>query len=121
MLKIEDSDFGEVTVDGETYQHDIVIFPDRTIKRKKWITKEKHGTSHKFTREEMQEYFDTIGDKTIDKVVVGSGQYGKLSLLSETERYLEEKDVDHELKKTGDLTGERIEEEKILVILHVTC
>ncbi len=120
MLKIDDTDFGEVTVNGQTFDHDIVIFPNEIIERKKWITKDKHGTSHKFTRDEMVEYLDQA-DRSIDEVIVGKGQYGKLGLLPETKTYLEEKDIDFEEKKTKYLVGENIDEGSTLVILHVTC
>ncbi|MFW6064487.1 MAG: MTH938/NDUFAF3 family protein [Candidatus Natronoplasma sp.] len=121
MLNIEDTEFGKVTVNGQTYDHDIVVLSNNIIKRKKWITKEKHGTSHKFTRDEMGEYMETVTSQKIDRVVIGTGQYGKLSLLPETEEYLEEKDIEYELKKTSDLVDEEIDEERSLVIIHVTC
>lgn len=121
MLKVEETSFGEVTVNGQTYGHDIVIFPDRIIERKKWITKDEHGTSHKFTREEMREYIETIGVRSVDKVLVGTGQYGKLSLLPEAREYLEEKSVDYQEKKTTELVGEQIDEERTMLIIHVTC
>lgn len=121
MLKIEDTDFEEITVNGQTYDHDIVIFPEKIIQRKKWITKDEHGTSHKFTRGEMKEYIEREGSEDIDEVIVGTGQYGKLDLLPETKRYLEEKDIEYELDETSDLVGERIDEQKTIVILHVTC
>ncbi len=121
MLKIEASSFGEVTLNGQKYDHDVVILPDKMIKRKKWITKNQHGTSHKFTREEMEEYVEMESDKLIDEVIIGTGQYGKLDLLPETRKYLEEKGIKYELKKTGDLVGKQIYEEKTMVIIHVTC
>ncbi len=121
MLKIENTEFGEVTVNGQNYDHDIVVFPDQIIERKKWITKDKHGTSHKFTRDEMREYVEKVAIQKIDKVVIGTGQYGKLSLLPETEEYLEEKSIEYELKETSDLVGEKIDEERNLIIIHVTC
>ncbi|MBS3781999.1 MAG: hypothetical protein KGY66_06490 [Candidatus Thermoplasmatota archaeon] len=121
MLKIENTDFGEITVNGQTYDHDIVVFQNKIIERKKWITKEKHGTSHKFTRDEMEEYIKNEAAQKIDKVVVGTGQYEKLNLLPETKKYLEKKDIESELKKTSDLVGEQIGEERAMLIIHVTC
>jgi len=121
MLKIENTEFGEVTVNGQSYDHDIVVFSDQIIERKKWITKDKHGTSHKFTRDEMKEYIESAHGQKMDKVVIGTGQYGKLGLLPEAEEYLEEKSIEYEMKKTSDLVGEEIDEEKNLVIIHVTC
>ncbi len=120
MLKIENSEFGQVTVDGKRYEHDIVIFPDKIIRRKKCITKDKHGTSHKFTRDEMEEYLDQA-DRSIKEVIVGTGQYDKLGLLPETKDHLEEKDIYFEEKRTEDLVGEDLGEGSKLVIIHVTC
>jgi len=48
--------FGSIWVEDQKYDHDIVIYPDGVEKRKKYITKNKHETSHKFTREEMEQY-----------------------------------------------------------------
>lgn len=121
MLKIEDTDFGEITVNGETYDHDIVVFPNKIIERKKWITKDKHGTSHKFTRDEIKEYIDEVGDEAIDEVIVGTGQYGKLSLLPETREYLEQRNISYKEEKTPDLVGRHIDRSKTMVIIHVTC
>ncbi len=117
---IDDTSFGEVTIEGKTYDHDIVIFPNKIIRRKKWITKEKHGTSHMFTKNEMEKYLDQT-DRSIKKVIVGTGQYGKLGLLPETKSYLQEKDIDFDEKKTEDLVGKNIDQDSTLLILHVTC
>lgn len=121
MLKINDTEFGEITINGKNYDHDIVIFPNKIIRRKKRISKNKHGTSHKFTREEIKEYLDQVDARSIKEVIVGTGQYGKLGLLPETKNYLEEKDIDFEEKKTEYLVGENIDEGSKLVIIHVTC
>lgn len=53
-MKIEAPGFGSIRIDGEEHNHDVVIFPEKVAERKKRITKEKHGTSHKFTREEWR-------------------------------------------------------------------
>lgn len=121
MLKIENTEFGEVTLNGEKYDSDIVAFSNKVIERKKWITKEKHGTSHKFTRDEMEEYIEEVDDEAVDKVVVGTGQYGKLGLLPETREYLEQKDISYKEKNTPDLVGRDIDESETIVIIHVTC
>ncbi|MEF8832247.1 MAG: MTH938/NDUFAF3 family protein [Candidatus Thermoplasmatota archaeon] len=123
MLKIEETDFGEITLNGETYDHDIVIFPNEIIERKKWITKEKHGTSHKFTRDEMEEYLNEVDKSNIDRVVIGTGQYGKLGLLSESKEHLDQHDIEYSERKTSDLVGQ-IEDHfrnRTVFIIHVTC
>ncbi len=46
-MKIEETRFGNITIDGKTYDHDVVIrlFGD-VIKRKKKLSKKYYGTSH---------------------------------------------------------------------------
>ncbi len=120
---IESTSFGQVIVNGDTYDHDIVIFPDEIIKRKKWITKDQHGTSHKFTKEEMKEYLNDVDKSNIDRVVIGTGQYGELALLPETKEYLKEHDVEFTERKTSDLVGQTNDypRERTVFIIHVTC
>lgn len=124
-MKIEDTSFGEIIVDGEKYDHDIVITPNQIERRKKWITKNKHGTSHKFTREEMEEYLENLEVEDIEIAVIGTGQYGKLGLLKETEELLEEKEIEAIERKTPEAIeffndNEKPRERK-LGIFHVTC
>ncbi|MFW5907988.1 MAG: MTH938/NDUFAF3 family protein [Candidatus Natronoplasma sp.] len=119
---IEDTSFGEVTIDGKTYDYDVVVFPDSIIRRKKSITKEKHGTSHKFTRAEMKVYLEEVDPSNINSIVVGTGQYDKLKLLPEARQLLEEKDLEYIERKTPDLVGMQDHpRENNIFIIHVTC
>lgn len=120
---IDDTSFSKIIVEGKSYDHDIVIFPDKIIRRKKEITKEKHGTSHKFTREEMEEYLNEIDPRDIEQIVIGMGQYGKLGLLPETKEYLEKHDIEYTKQKTPDLVGEGEDypRDRTVFIIHVTC
>lgn len=125
LMSIEDTNFGSITIDGKKYTHDIVIYPDHVEKRKKWITKQKHGTSHKFTQEEMSEYINNVDSEEIKVVVVGTGQYGKLKLLNETREYLKEKEIEVIELKTPEAIKyfeKRAETRKQKIgIFHVTC
>lgn len=124
-MDIEAPSFGSIMIDGEEHDHDVVIFPERTAERKKWITKEKHGTSHKFTREEMEEYLEKVDTDRIEKTIVGTGQYGKLGLLDEAKELLEERGIEIVEAKTPEAArlfseGEKPRGQK-LGIFHVTC
>lgn len=92
-MKIESKKFGSIRVDDGKYDHDIVIYPDRIERRKKRISKDKHGTSHMFTKEEMEEYLSEIDAKKLEVVVIGTGQYGKVELLEDTKQLLKEKEI----------------------------
>ena len=46
---IQKTKFGSITVGGEVYEHDIVIrLSGKVKKRKKKLSKQKYGTSHRF-------------------------------------------------------------------------
>lgn len=124
-MKIESSEFGEIIIDGRTYTHDVVIFPKTIKKRKKWITKQKHGTSHKFTREEMEEYLHQVDTDQLEMIVVGTGHYGKLGLLEETKELLKEKEIQFVEYKTPKAIKYYLRSDqqrsKTLGIFHVTC
>lgn len=124
-LNIESPDFGSIKIDGVEYDHDVVVFPTRIEKRKKWITKNKHGTSHKFTREEMKEYLREIDTDRMKVVVVGTGHYGKLHLLKETEELLKEKDIKAIRARTPEAARIFIQRDEPLNqkfgIFHITC
>ncbi len=124
-MYIEDTSFGEIIVDGEKYDHDIVISPSQIERRKKWITKNKHVTSHTLTREEMEEYLKNIEVDRVEIAIIGTGQYGKLGLLEDTRELLEEKEIEPVERKTPE-AAKRFNEsekprEKKLGIFHVTC
>jgi hypothetical protein len=46
-MKIDSTIFGAITIDGKTYEHDVVIRLSRdVVKRKKKLSKKLYGTSH---------------------------------------------------------------------------
>jgi hypothetical protein len=46
-MEIERTTFGTITIDGKTYEHDVVIrLSGEVVKRKKKLSKKYYGTSH---------------------------------------------------------------------------
>lgn len=75
--------FGRITVDRKIYERDIVVYPSGRVEtRKKWLSKDKHGTSHRFDPEELREYLT----EDFDVLIIGTGMYGMLSLLPESRK-----------------------------------
>ncbi|NJE05027.1 hypothetical protein E3E36_02455 [Thermococcus sp. M36] len=118
-MKIEFPGFGRIVVDGKTYGHDVVIYPSGKIeKRKKWLSKNKHGTSHRLDPDELREYLS----EDFDVLIVGTGAYGMLSLLPESRELVVEKEVielptEGAAEKFNELWGKK----KVLALFHVTC
>lgn len=118
-MRLEYPSFGTILVDGKVYDHDIVIYPSGKIEeRKKWLSKNKHGTSHRLDPDELREYL-TEG---FDILIVGTGYYGYLSLLPESRELVRDKEV-HEIPtaRAVELFNELHGKRKVLAVFHVTC
>ncbi|AEC51010.1 hypothetical protein PNA2_0092 [Pyrococcus sp. NA2] len=118
-MKVEEVKFGLVKIDGKEFTHDIVIYPSGRIKRrKKEISKRKHGTSHKLDPEELKEYLS----EDFDVLLVGTGIYGMLSLLPESRELVKEKEIiERPTKEALKLLENLRKEKRVLAIIHVTC
>src|SRR6202011_2770224 len=96
-MKIESTTFGAITIDGTTYQHDVVVrLSGEVVKRKKRLSKKLYGTSHVLSKDEAKFLFE----KGCDRVVIGSGQMGNVHLSPEAEAYFERKGCEVLLKST---------------------
>jgi hypothetical protein len=80
-MKIDSTTFGTITIDGKTYEHDVVVrLSGEVVKRKKKLSKKLYGTSHVLSEDEARFLFE----KGCDQVVIGSGQ-GNVHLSPEAE------------------------------------
>ena len=58
--------FGSIIVDGETFDHDIVIsLSGRVKKRKKKLSKQQYGTSHTVSLAEAEHIYDDGAEQVI--------------------------------------------------------
>jgi hypothetical protein len=52
-IEIERTTFGTITIDGKTYEHDVIIrLSGDVVKRKKKLSKKYYGTSHVVSKDE---------------------------------------------------------------------
>lgn len=116
---INHTDFGSITVDQVGYDHDILITLAGEIKkRKKKLSKKFFGTSHILSREEAR----YIYEKGADKIIIGSGQGGQLTLSDEAAEYFAKKKCRVKLIPTPQaikLWNES--KEKNIGLFHITC
>ncbi|WP_457751832.1 Mth938-like domain-containing protein [Thermococcus sp.] len=118
-MNIEYPAFGRIVVDGKTYEHDIVIYPSGKVeKRKKWLSKGKHGTSHKLDPVELKEYLT----EEFEVLIVGTGYYGYLSLLPESRELVKDREIiELPTGKAVELFNGLWGKKRVLGVLHVTC
>ncbi|ASJ05848.1 Mth938-like domain-containing protein [Thermococcus pacificus] len=118
-MKAKYPGFGKIIIDGKVYDHDVVVYPSGKIeKRKKWLSKDKHGTSHKLDPDELREYLK----EDFDVLLIGTGAYGMLSLLPESRELVKGKEViELPTGKAVERLNEMAKKKRVLAVFHVTC
>jgi hypothetical protein len=118
-MEIENTTFGTITIDGKTYEHDVVIrLSGEVVKRKKKLSKKYYGTSHLISKDEAKFVFE----KGCEQLVVGSGQMGNVHLSAEAEVYFAKKDCKVLLQPTPEAIHMfNRSHAKKMGLFHVTC
>lgn len=118
-MSIESTEFGSITINGKTYDHDVIICLSGEIKKRhKKLSKEKYGTSHIISKAEAEDVFE----KGCDQLIVGSGQAGNVRLSPEASEYFEKKGCQVILQPTPEAIQSFNESrEKKVGLMHVTC
>jgi len=117
--KIEATEFGSITIDGDRIEHDVLIrLSGEVSKRKKKLSKEVYGTSHTVSLPEA-EY---IYEKGAERLIVGAGQNGMVTLSEEAADYFRKKGVTVDLAPTPDAIARWNKAHGSVVgLFHVTC
>ncbi len=112
-MKIENTTFGTITIEGKTCEHDVLIrLSGEVVKRKKKLSKKYYGTSHVLSKEEAKSVFE----RGCNQLVVGSGQMGNVRLSPKAEAYFEKKDCKVLLQPPPDAIQVFNK-----IVFHVTC
>jgi hypothetical protein len=118
-MTIERTSFGTITIDGKTYDHDVIVrLSGEIVKRKKKLSKKYYGTSHVVAEDEAKFIFE----KGCEQLIVGSGQEGNVHLSPEAEAYFAKKGCKVLLQPTPEAIRlfNRSNTKKI-GLFHVTC
>ncbi len=116
---IDGTKFGAITVGGKVYDHDILIGLDGEVrKRRKSLSKEIFGTSHTLSEQEA-EYVFAEGAETL---VIGTGQFGRVSLSDDARTFFERRGVRVILEATPTALETWNEMEgRVIALFHTTC
>lgn len=116
---IDGTEFGSITIDGSEIDHDVLIrLSSEVTKRKKKLSKAVYGTSHTISLQEAKYIFE----KGAEKLIVGAGHYGNVTLSGEASDYFEKKGVKVDLTPTPEAV-KRWNKAKgaVIGLFHVTC
>jgi hypothetical protein len=108
--------FGTLLIDGSAYEQDVVIDRGDIRKRKK-------APSKRF-REEFGHTPLSIEEKIpwkCDRLVIGTGAYGRLPVMKEVKREAERRNVELIIVPTSEAIRMIEKESAANAILHVTC
>jgi hypothetical protein len=116
-MHVEEFHFGVIRIDGQCYEHDVVIERDGVRKRKKKPSKafrEQFGHTPLSLEEAIP--------WRCARLIVGTGAYGRLPVMKEVEREAKRRGVTLTILPTPDAIAEfNRASENAHAILHVTC
>ncbi|MBI4542464.1 MAG: hypothetical protein HY705_05490 [Gemmatimonadetes bacterium] len=111
--------FGWLEIDGQRYEHDVLIrLSGKIKKRKKKLSKRIYGTSHTISLDEAQHVFE----KGAASLVIGTGQYDSVRLSEEAEAYFSRRRCEVCLLATPEAVAAWNDAPKTSIgLFHVTC
>ncbi|MFO7919076.1 MAG: MTH938/NDUFAF3 family protein [Anaerolineae bacterium] len=112
--RVEDYAFGHIVIDGERYEEDVIILPDRVVSN--WWRDEGHTLK--------TQDLDVVFEADVDILVVGQGAYGRMSVPRETHQALETAGIEvmaQETDKACQIYNRLRENGGVAAALHLTC
>jgi len=118
-MPIEGSEFGNITIDGNTYEHDVIIrLSGKVEKRRKKLSKKQYGTSHVISKAEAKFVFEA----GCDAIIIGAGHQGNVQLSPEARDYFEKKGCSVILQPTPEaIRSFNLSRVNKVGLMHVTC
>ncbi|HAQ20113.1 MAG TPA: hypothetical protein DCR40_12920 [Prolixibacteraceae bacterium] len=116
---LSNSGFGHITAEGLKIDHDIIILLSGEIKkRKKELSKAVYGTSHIISLEEAEYVYQNGAER----IIIGAGQQGMVSLSDEAADYFKKKKCRIDLHPTPKAIEKwNSTTEAVIGLFHVTC
>jgi hypothetical protein len=118
---IDATQFGSITLGGTVYDHDVLVCPDATVRRrKKKLSKAVYGTSHTISVDEAK-YVYHHGEGA-QRLIIGAGEYGRVALSPEAADYFARKRCEVVLLPTPEVIATWNEATgNVIGLFHVTC
>jgi hypothetical protein len=117
FMQIEEFSFGQITIDGVKYEHDVVIDHGKIRKRNKKPSKEfrdAYGHTPLSTSEEIP--------WKCRRLNIGTGAYGRLPVMDDVKREAARHDLELVLLPTAEaIKALRKASHHTNAILHITC
>ena len=113
MPRIDDYRFGRIVVDGEEETADVILLPGRLV-RSWWRL-----DGHRLVLEDLADVLDELPER----LVVGTGAYGRLVPHADTVERLRARGIEVEALPTADAVRRyaELDPARTAAALHLTC
>ena len=115
MYRINSYKFGQIEINNNSYQNDVIIYPDQL--KDNWWRKEGHRL-HKSD-------IDKLSDYQPDLVIIGTGASGRMKVDPKLKQYFDEHGIEYYISTTNDAVKKHNEmidkKQQVLTSLHLTC
>jgi hypothetical protein len=111
---IDQSEFGAIVIDGQTYNLDVIISPDGVVEQ--WQHKDEHVLRPRDV--------DKIIAAEPEVVIIGLGTVGNLKVRPKAEKRLQEAGIEvmaYRTNKACETYRELRNQRKVAAVLHITC
>ena len=111
---IKNYEFGQINIDGSTYQEDVIIFDDHV--QSNWWRQQGHSL--------VLDDLETVLKEDPDILIVGCGAHGRMSVPESTLRQLDQQGIQVQTHRTAEAVQQynRIRDERdVVAALHLTC
>ncbi|MHA1266628.1 MAG: Mth938-like domain-containing protein [Candidatus Helarchaeota archaeon] len=113
-MRIESYEFGRIVIDGRSYTHDVIIFPNRVEDR--WWRKK----GHELNKDDINE----IVKMAPEILVIGTGNSGLMQVPNDVRTYLKSQGIMIKIEKTQkacEIFNQLAQEKRVIAALHLTC
>jgi hypothetical protein len=113
VARLEDYEFGSVTVDGQEERRDVIVLPDRVVRD--WWRKDGHG----LVLEDLLQVLDELPER----LILGTGAYARMKPDPKTLEHLAERGIDVEALPTAEAVARynSLDPARAAAALHLTC
>ena len=112
---IDSYSFGKIIINGDEFSSDVLIF--KNFIKHNWWRKKGHELCIEDIKKAVEEFNPTIA-------IVGTGKFGLMKILPETEEYLRSTNTKLIVQKTNiafTTYNDLFRSEKVLGAFHLTC
>ncbi len=112
-MKVDSYRFGEITINGKTYDHDVVLVGEEV---RRWVRQESHNV--------LWSEGENLLESQPEAIIFGTGSVGVMNVPSSVVSNLQDQGVEVIVERTGkaaEIFNRVSKKKKVVAALHLTC